>query len=511
MPNRLKKIALMWLSLPFWLLACYGEVTTKAPTGSFKVEFTDGKSNGEKGKELNVPTSPLKRTLTITALGADGKPETSYNGSVCVYATRGILIGAHKAIQIKNGVAKDATINLKLAFGKTSVWVGEAGKAGTTVNDCPNAANPEDTTRPYIGRVGAAPDLLFKSLSIQDAQTSDVSPYDSPLFKKYALIKGQNMVVTAVTSNGFYMTDMDIFKKGGLYHSLFVFTFSAPTLAYGDGEIPKTLQVGDIVTQVEGGVDEFSGHTQITFPSFVPKWKDKTKGIVEQYPAADMPKPINFTLADTWSRRKMEPYESALVEVKNAIAIPFNQIQDGWSQFRQWPVLLVQASKPADQKMCEELVRTELYLHVDKTKNKGSRYRSCLGDCQKLYLDELKLCKKGDVECETKATDAWFNCFFGTCRFDNENGLFARFDKAGCEHAILLVITNSTIPGYDPTTEAHLTRRFPSIRGILLQSRASGFYKIIDEQYDNEQSNNGYVIWVRGPDDLTVETKPSGD
>lgn len=507
---------LAWLTiscLPLFA-ACYGELKLPPEIGSFKVEFAKGTVLGTTQKPLKVQRVPFKYTLNITALKPDKSVDTSFNGSVCVYSNRGILIGSHKPIPLVKGVAQNKSLNLKLAFGRTTFWVSESGSAGKKVETCPNSANPQDTTAPHIGRVGSAPDLHFASLSIQDLQTSEVKPFDSPLFKKYALIKQGTMVVTGVTNNGFYVTDINALKAGAGYHSLFVFTFSAPSLTFSEeGRDPKTLQVGDIVTHVEGGVDEFSGMTQITFPNFVPKWKDEKKGIVAQATKEQFPKPIKFDIADTWSRGKMEQYESALVEVNNAIAVPFDQNQDGWKQFRQWPILLVRAVKKEDQNKCEELVKTELYLHADPKKNVNSTYRACLKTCHEDYSKKLAACgNKDDADtdakkaayqaCAEKATSAWFSCFFSSCRFDRSKGLFARFQKAGCDYTLLLIISNSTIPGYDPTTKEHLTRRFPYVRGILVQSRASGFYKLSRTQYDNEQSNNGYVIWVRGPEDL---------
>lgn len=484
------------------LTACYGEPQISKQIGSLTVTFAEGTKLGSKTEPLEVPHNPQKYEVTVVAQKPDGSVDTDFNGEVCLYSNKGILIGNVKPLKLTNGKLEKHAFTLKLAFGRTTIWASEASPDGSKVDKCPNSSDPNDTTAPYIGRVGAAPDLTFKNLSIVDVQDSDISPYDSPLFKKYALISQGRMVVTAVTSNGFHATDIDAYKAGRGFHSLFIFTFSAPQLAFVEGETPKLLQIGDLIEQVEGGIDEFSGHTQVTFPSFKPLWKDKEKGIVQKVADSELPKPTKIILSDTWNRKNMEPLESALVEVNDAIAIPFDTNQDGWSEFRQWPVLLVKAQNPADQQKCEELVKTELALHVDANKNAQSSYRKCLATCQSTYLDEQSKCSKDDAVCNENATSVWFDCFFGTCRFDNENGLFARFDKAKCDHAILLVISNTTVPGYDPTTKEHLTRRFPYIRGIMMQSRASAFYKIQEVQYDNEQSNNGYVIWVRGPQDL---------
>ena len=515
--------------------------------GSFKIEFVGKVVLGSKEKPKNVAPykSPEEFTLKITALGVDGKKDTSFNGGVCIFSTKGILErGLFKTIEpaeMKNGelaiksggkTVNELKVKLRLAFGKTVLWVSDANK-----KPCPNTLDPNDTTRPYVGRSGAAPALTYQELSIRNVQEVTDSPHESPLINKYSVIEageGNKMVVTGVTSNGFFLTDLNEYKKDvASYHSIFVFTFSAPSLAHEEGTEPRLLGVGDIVEKVEGGIDEFSGHTQIVFPSYVPKWKDgKVGGEVVKADKSEMPKPIEIKTDKSdgiWSRGEMEKLESALVEVKNAVAVPFSPEQDGWKQFRQWPFLVVKSAKPENQQKCEELARTELYLHADPKKNTGSKYRACLKTCHSAFEPKDTACKKVQqkclddstsnaetnkcntayTECTKKPTDAWFSCYFNECRSkrSGNKGIYNTLAKEGCEYAILLAVSSSTVPDYDPTSKEHLTQRFTHVRGILQQVKASAFFKLIDEQYNNEMSNNGYIIWVRGPEDLGLAPK----
>ncbi len=530
-----------WFSTLGWLLillltplfvACYTEPPKPGDVGSFRVEFVGNPNLGDSKNPLPVATgkSPLTLRLKVTALSADGKEDKAYSGYLCIFSDRGLLVSSQRPREIKGGVIEEVLVRLFLAFGKTTIWLTSVPQ--NTL--CPNATDPLDKSIPPVGKVGSAPALTFKLLSIRDVQAGTESPFNSPLFKKYAVVGSGKMVVTAVSSNGFHATDLAAYKDGGGFHSLFIFTFSAPTLAFEDGAVPRTLQVGDLVSRVEGGIDEFSGHTQMTFPTFVPTWKDKPGGPVAKIDPKDMPKPEKFSAGDTWSRGKMERYESALVEINNAIALPVIQTQDGWDQFRQWPVLLVEADKSKNQTQasCENWVRTELHLHDDPSKN-GGEYRPCLGQCEgKRRAQQAKCqtsltackakpganqkkCEEDDRVCREEGNNIWFSCFF-QCRFNRERkGILDRARKKGCSYAILLVQSSSTVPTYDPPDASNKNRRFPYIRGILQQVKAGAFFQILktqtdknkidlSKQFDSEMSNNGFVIWVRQPSDLSI-------
>jgi hypothetical protein len=209
--------------------------------------------------------------------------------------------------------------------------------------------------------------------------------------------------------------------------------------------------------------------------------------------------------------------------VRQALALPVYQQQEGWSQFRQWPILILEPTHEKDRAKCEELILTELYLHVDPNRNQGSQYRSCIDKCQEAQLARDQKCNSAYSQCKTqapnpakakvcsdeqktclsKSNDDWFTCFFA-CRFDKNTGLFQRLENVGCNHAILLVISNTTIPSYDPTSSENSLRRFSYLRGVLQHARAVQFNQLTEYHHNNEISNTGFVIWVRQPDDLSL-------
>ncbi len=489
----------------FLLVGCYGGSGEGGKlVGSFRVSFSPGTKTGAPEKPLKVARNFVKYTLNIEPLDAAGNLEGNYRGKVCVYTNRGILKASLFPIELKG--KSQIQVQLKLGFGRTVIWVGEI-KSGER---CPNSLDPNDTVLPGVGRVGAAPPLYFELLSIRDVQFSQLKPYDSPLYKKYSIIGRGKMVVTAVTSNGFYITDLEAAKDGKGYDSIFIFTFSAPTLIFGEGATQKLLSPGDLIVRVEGGIDEFSGHTQLTFPTFIPKWRDKAAGRTEKLPLSQLPPPRKIQPDLFWSREDMEPYESSLVQIEDAIAVPVVRDQDGWSEFRQWPVVLVYSDSGADRAKCEKLVFRELGLPLNGKSLGKSQYRACLSRCRDERVKREKKCSYSDEKCRSQARDSWFRCFFD-CRCSSghpacsKEGLFPKLKAQGCGYSVVLVITNDTMPLFDPLAPEHASRRFTYIRGILKQVRASSFYKLTPDQYPDEMSNAGFVLWVRGEEDLKFQ------
>ncbi len=502
---RISSFALLFL-LP--LTACFDPTPPLKLVGSFKVTFSEPPKGGlgTPEKPRKVSSAPESFYIDVQALDKNGKPDKTFKGKLCAYVSTGILVGGFRPVPIENGLKKHILVRTRLSFGRTTIWVSDA----KGMDKCANNVDPSDQTRPYISRTGAAPDLYYTDLSIEEVQKTQDKPYYSPLFKKHIQITRGKMVVTAVTNNGFFVTDVDAYNADpNSYHSIFVFTFSAPTLFLEEGVAPKLLQEGDRIKLIKGGIDEFSGHTQVAFPSFVPMWKDpKKQEEVIKLPEKERPKAIELPIGDIWKRASMEHYESALVKVSDAIALPFDPNQDSWQQFRQWPILLVKAKDPKNRPACIDFIRTELHVHADPAKNKGGKYRPCVDSCAKQREQRDKKCTqtnpKEKEECLKTSKDGWFKCFFD-CRFNRQSGLFTRIEKQGCEHAILMVISSSTVPSYDPTSSDHVKTTFSMIRGVLQEVRASSFHKLSEDAYPDELSNNGYVIWVRRPSDLVVQ------
>gem|GEM_PF-2106354 len=534
--------------------ACYSPVEPPTISGDAVVSLSF-QQNPDLGKSADKPRHVARlgeiAQIEIQArkLAPDGTASNNdaYDGYICLYSSRGLLEGTGKAVKLSNGRAQ-VPLRIRLAFGKVTLWVGEVkddptnpGQNGVPI--CPDNANPQDKTRPSVGQSGSSAPIFYQLLSVADLQETDASSGDSPLYKRQAVLGRGKMVVTAVTNNGFYISDMDAVATGLKYASAFIFTFSAPNLAFEDGEAPRLLEVGEMIHCIQGGVDEFSGHTQLTFPSFTPIWKTSTpecgkpppqgKNEIQRIPIDQLPPPIEIAPDILWTRSKMEPYESAIVEVKNTVAIPFSQSQDGWQEFRQWPVLMIEAERPEDRAACEDYIRTELMIHNDPAKNDlaKSTYRTGLKACfdarkpaedactkiRSTCTKDTTACEADLTACKQKVVDTWYTCFFDErFRTTDPKGLFPRLEAftpqgaqspAVCRYGIMLVISNATVPELDVTTQEHLTRRFTRIRGVLQQTKASSYYGLVNDQYPDELSNNGYVILVRNSDDIVVEKK----
>jgi hypothetical protein len=506
------------------MAACYSDAEAPKIPGFFRLTLTFNQSP-EQGKTPDKPR-PVARLGEIARLNIQARRrqgneivDDNFDGFICLYTSRGLLEGTSKAIRVTNGRVEEQLIRIRLAFGKTSIWVGEVkpdplNPPPDGVPRCPDNSNPADTTDPYVGQVGAADPVYYELLSIADLQESDVSPFDSPLFKKQAIIGRGRMVVTAVMNNGFYVTDLDGANNGYRFASLFIFTFSAPSLALDDGFTPRLIDIGERIHCVQGGVDEFGGNTQLTFPLFTPEWdtekvecgkESRETTTIKRIPPDQMPPAIEIGTDIIWTRRSMEPYEAAIVEFRDVSAIPFPLSSEGWAEFRQWPFLMVKANNPDDREKCEDLIRTEIRLHTDPVKKTlPSPYRACLDACFQKRKEAEPSCAPNDADCLTKIVDAWYDCYFD-CRFNRTNGLFKRLEDQGCAYGIMLAASSATVPEFDPTLPEHLNRRFVRLRGVLQQVRATAFYGLLPDQYPDEQSNNGYVLLIRNSDDIVVK------
>ena len=85
----------------------------------------------------------------------------------------------------------------------------------------------------------------------------------SPLVNSFLEIRRGDLVVTGIEAAGFFVTDIaePASQYAGNFASIYVYNYSYP-----DG-----LQVGDHLESITGTVQEFSGATQLTFPSWVRK------------------------------------------------------------------------------------------------------------------------------------------------------------------------------------------------------------------------------------------------
>ena len=216
----------------------------------------------------------FKMRLQARAVGIDGEFLPDYNDTVSINAVPGKLDIDHVTFQ--NGIAgeyienEDGTvtfsegidIQLRYAYGPTRIWVEDVDQKPVLSMPgmvCPNDRYSADRRKcePSLA-TGVSQEYTFEQQTIKMIQYNpDQLDGDSPLLREYGQIKaqkGHDLVVTNVVSTGFYLTDLG----DDDYNSIFIFTYSQP----------GRVEIGDRVCEVSGGIAEFTGMTQLQFPSW---------------------------------------------------------------------------------------------------------------------------------------------------------------------------------------------------------------------------------------------------
>jgi hypothetical protein len=219
------------------------------------------------------------------AVDIEGNFLPNYTGRVALTAAPGKLDKAE--VWFENGVfgnwQRDAAgqpvsliqgepVQMRFTHGKVRLWVEDSIRVKRTesVDEFCSQNNfkiSEDGIycEPTYA-TGVSEEFVFEPQTIKMIQYNpDLPAGDSALLHNYGQINalpGHDIVVTNVVSSGFYITDLGDED----YNSLFIFTFSQP----------GRVEIGDRVCEVSGGVSEFTGMTQLQFPSWGLQGKERS-------------------------------------------------------------------------------------------------------------------------------------------------------------------------------------------------------------------------------------------
>jgi hypothetical protein len=236
--------------------------------------------------------------IDVRAVDEGGATAAWFDGRVHLdIRPRGaISIGFSPWFDVVGGVAAGVPVRIERVHSTASIWVEDTG---------------EDGYGSYA--TGLSPELVFRNPTIRNCQEIDIH-LTSALRGDFVDIDldGRTAVVTGTARDGFYLTDAS--EPDFRYSSIYVYTFSRPD-----------VEIGTRVTRLRGTVDEFYGFTELSFPSW------KAAG------AAAIPEPVLVDATNVGLDAALEPYESALVEVRDVTVCP-----PGESLFAygQWTVLV---------------------------------------------------------------------------------------------------------------------------------------------------------------------------
>jgi hypothetical protein len=299
----------------------------------------------------SLPFSNTTREITVNgqALNREAEPY-AYNGTVEVTIRPGVIKAVegatkvtdtwgmdHWYIQATEGVVS-TRVSFASAFGNTRVWL--TATADPTTPDEPSSQATGVTERFAIA-LPTIPELQdVSALEVEDPFTT------SPLFGEFVTVRTEDrqVVVTSLTTKGFWASDLGPIDEtpatvGGDYRGLFVYTFNKP----------EGVSVGDRLGLLGGGVQEYVGATQLSFPLYEPM-EGETLPVPD---AAVLPlEGEGDTVCDGTQPNNMfmEPFESSLVTISaGTIPANFKEMPPGtdadpdfadFEQYFQWPLEL---------------------------------------------------------------------------------------------------------------------------------------------------------------------------
>lgn len=250
---------------------------------------------------------PVRLTFRARALDRSGALMPDFSGSAMVDVRPGVLANVGPSglrIQFQQGQA-EAEVAIAQAYGDVRLWVEDCGSPGAPGSFATGVSQPlhfdfprltelnrtaDNTTSPMrprtdnicaLGgdnRYGIGVDYdgeaAFVGPSYKSGEKVDAPP---PAIGNYVRIEGCTrarhnqlrqqgehcargpLVVTGIDNSGFYVTDINPRAQLTGFNHVYAFNFN----------YPDNLQVGDVLTRLQGGPVEFAGTTQISNPNWV--------------------------------------------------------------------------------------------------------------------------------------------------------------------------------------------------------------------------------------------------
>jgi len=281
--------------------------------------------------------------LDVRALGRDGLPFPDAGDLwVHVSVVPGMVPPPYRYFQLDAGRIEKAKVYIAQAVGTSHIWVEDVGMGfspdlyGQCNNgqdddndgwidladpDCLQADDPRESPASFA--TGLSPPFYFESPRIWHIQYTD-QVSTSPLDGQNVQVDEGRMVVTNIVANGFFVTDLDFQKPildsglSGYYNSFFFYTFNKP----------EGIRYGDVLCYFSGGVVEYEGNTQMTFPTYFGEEDEECEGLVvpEEVPdpvdVTDLIRPedpdsSSYSTQVMNNARALEPFESSLVRIRD--------------------------------------------------------------------------------------------------------------------------------------------------------------------------------------------------
>ncbi len=312
------------------LAGCGVEPATEFGVSTFEVVVTkvNGAPPPTADKPLGATHGDTKDTwdFTVSAKTATGELDKEFNGYVrlsvnpgAVEAVRGVAARGRNVL-LRDGKAA-GSVDVLLVYGPVRLWAEDLGylPVGLTSTKKPSCSNGADDNGDRLIDFPADPGCYAADDDNEDGgsyaagvsapihyalpRISDVrGPSGTPYPYDAIEVKAdppQELVVTRVASDGFYVTDVAAAEASHGFNSIFAFNFS----------MPAGMRVCDRVTYLAGTANVFFGFTELSFPSFqlsFPHVGDKCL----------VPEPVLLDKKVLGDPRAMKAIESSLARVE---------------------------------------------------------------------------------------------------------------------------------------------------------------------------------------------------
>ena len=324
------RLAATGLGAFLFLSGCGGDLPSTPVASQFHIEVTS-----VNGKPLPTRENPLPANrgdvtetwaFTVEVRAPDGEPDPTFNGVVRLSTRPGAIskvlgddaVGRNLRLVDGKGVG---SVELTAVYGPSHLWVEDIGyvpaKPGTKPL-CSNGkdddgdvaidfpADPgcayadDDTVSGGTYAAGVSNAVEYALPKISDVQgNGPATPYAYEGIEINASAP-QELIVTRVASDGFYVTDINADQVKNGYNHIFAFNFSTPA----------GMRVCDHVTYLSGTINEFFGFTELSFPSF------QLDPLLEGQACTKVPEPNLITAAKLANAVEMEKIESSLVRIE---------------------------------------------------------------------------------------------------------------------------------------------------------------------------------------------------
>jgi hypothetical protein len=255
------------------------------PLAHIKVTVTDveGLSGGDgtAADPYDYSTGEVTFVYDAIAYGHRGEVLTDYNGVMQLKVTPGKLKDPNQKVTFTNGKALGQTVIVRKTHGRVALWIEDINCVddyGREINCIITGSSPDITQRHRQGShaTGVSNIIHIKNPTLRQIQEDEtisqndtsalpdnfieincrINDPDGPLQDDH----GQ-LLVTGIFNEGFFVTDLAGKTAAGRhnnYNHLYAYSYS----------YPEDLEVGDRLDRLEGTSQDFSGCTQISFPSW---------------------------------------------------------------------------------------------------------------------------------------------------------------------------------------------------------------------------------------------------